>query len=616
MGERCISTFASDSTFGDCPLCSSHVLDPHGFHILRDELPVPILGDDGHPNDDADPVWGHLRCVFPSWKHSVQQYGGASLHSLALEDRFAPANWTGDGVGAATVTALDASLVPTVYTPVRFLTSSDPLAVAAAPLIQERLLAMLQYEANSLAAPVAQESPFPAVVTDPAASGVPAALAGLVDFLQDSQKGSMASDRKKKLKRSEIHWSLFLGSIRKGEDDVRIFQPATLTDNFCDFLSNKDPVDSVLEFQAGMEEAKQQDKVLNGLVGRSSSFNTGVITKPFAKAIQACLFHPLPLANNIDVMNRRLSAFNFLPCKHSNPHLRRTDVNERRDFYNDLHGDTANDDLPKQKDLFIDGETDSFSVIGQTNLNVQLLGYFGAGPSFKASVLGELLSAHHALLDSVGGKRHLSMCVGSNSAMIHNHLLDINQFLFAVYSTMVGDPRWARLHTAGALIPAESVLPFIHSSCTHVMTNLRSAITGQDFMYRQPAPTLKWFNNRGSTRATPSTSTTSSTNVVTPPKKRKDTPSIATGASKKGSRNTPTDVVEESVQRGWDIFVCSQPPLSHLPHSFKGLRGKPLCTNYCTKGYWCSRLDAHCHRVHITHTNQIPSDELSVVTAW
>ena len=590
---------------------------PHGFHILRDTLPAPILGADGHPNAAADPVWGHMRGVFPSWKHAAQKYGGASLHSPALEDRFAAANWTGDGVGATTVTALNASLVPTVYTPVRFLNPSDPLVATAIPLIQERQLAMLQYEANSLAAPAVPVPPAPAVVADPAALGVPAALGGLVEFLQDSQKGSMASDRKKKVRRSEMHWSLLLGSVKKGEDDVRFYQPATLTDDFRDFLSNKDPVDSVLEFQTGMEEAKQQDKVLNGLVGRSSSFNSGVITKPFAKAMQACLFHPLPLANNIDVMNRHLSAFNFLPCQHDNPHLRSADVNERRDFYNDLHGDTANDDLPKQKDLFIDGEMNSFIVIGQTNLNVQLLGYYAAGPSFKDSVLGELLSSHYALLDSVGGERHLSMCVGSNNVMIHNHLLDINQFLFAVYSTMIGNPRWARLHTAGAVIPAEAVLQLIHSSCTHVMTNVRSAITGHDFMYRQPAPTLQWFDNRGSDYATTSTPTTAPASVVTPPKKRKDTPSIDASANKRGSMSTPAyGVVEESVQRGRGIFVCSKPPLSHLPHSFKGLNGKPLCTNFCTKGFWCRHPDSRCHRAHVTHTNQIPSNELSIVASW
>ena len=591
---------------------------PHGFHIIRDTLPAPILGDDGHPNAAADPVWGHMRSVFPSWKHAAEQYGGASLHSLSLEDRFAQANWTGDGVGATTVTALNDSLGPIVYTSVRFLLPSDPLVAAAVPLIQERQLAMLRYEADSLVAPAAAAPAAPPVVVaaDPAASGVPAALGGLVEFLQDSQKGSMASDRKKKVKRAQKQWSLLFGSVKKGEDDVRIYQPATLTDDFLDFLANKDPVDSVLEFQTGMEEAKQQDKIVNGLVGRSSRFNSKVITRPFAKAVQTCLIHPFPLANSIDVLNRHLSSFNFLPCKFDNPHLRNADVNERREFYSDLHGDTANGDLPKQKDLFIDGEMDSCTVIGQTNLNVQLLGYYAVGPSFSDSVLGELLSSHYALLDSVGGERHLSMCVGSNQVMIHNHVLDINQFLFAVYSTMIGNPRWVRLLTAGAVIPAEPVLQLIHSSCNHVMTNVRSAITGHDFMYRQPAPTMPWFENRGSVHDTPSPTPTSSASVVTPQKKRKDPSNVETSANKRGSSTSTPGVVEESVQRGKGIFTCSQPPLSHLPHNFKGLNGKPLCTNFCTKGYWCRNPDSRCHRAHVAHTNQIPANELNVVVAW
>lgn len=588
---------------------------PHGFHIIRDALPAPVLGDDGHPNAAADPVWGHMRSVFPAWKHAARQYGGASLQSPALEDRFAAANWTGDGVGATTVTALNDSLVASIYTPVRFLLPSDPLVAAAIPLIRERQLAMLQYEADSLAVPAAPAPAAPAVAADPGAAGVPAALGGLVEFLQDSQKGSMASDRKKKYKRAQKQWSLFFGSSKKGDDDVRIYQPAVLTDDFNDFLANKDPVDSVLELQTGMEEAKQQDKVLNGLVGRSSSFNPGVITKPMAKAFQSCLIHPVPLVNNIDVMNRHLCSFNFLPCNFDNPYLRSADVNERRDFYNDLHGDTADEDLPKQKDLFIDGETTSSIVIGQTNLNLQLFGLYAVGPAFKDSVLGELLSAHYALLDSVGGERYLSMCVGSNSIMIHNHLLDINQFIFAVYSTMIGNPRWLRLLTVGSVIPAEPVLQLIHASCSHVMTNFRSAITGQDFMYRQPAPTMKWFESRESVPAALSTPLTSSAIVVTPPKKRKDAHNADTSANKRGSSGTP-GVVDEAVQRGRGIFVCSQPPLAHFPHNFKGLNGKPLCTNFCTKGYWCRHPDSRCHRAHVTHTNQIPSDELSGLAAW
>ena len=73
--------------------------------------------------------------------------------------------------------------------------------------------------------------------------------------------------------------------------------------------------------------------------------------------------------------------------------------------------------------------------------------------------------------------------------------------------------------------------------------------------------------------------------------------------------------LEEAKSKG--IWVCQSHPLQNLPHEFKSQGGKNLCTHFCTRGYYCRRMqNGKCPHAHIAAMSKLTQEERTIVDSW
>ena len=307
-------------------------------------------------------------------------------------------------------------------------------------------------------------------------------------------------------------------------------------------------------------------------------------------------------------MNKKMSAFVWLSVSYNNKALIGMLETNRREKYNSLHDNEEGKKQAKEKDLFIDGKMGHYMAVLQTAANILLLGLLVVGPTALLNTyLYKKLKAYYETLETQGGEQWLQTLVSHNKIMIHNLILDLNQFLYAVYLATVCNSRLTCMLQAGQRIPAKEVVPYAASACGQVMTNLCLAVMGQDFYYRQKGTIFNWFKK--SDRNTDSKKAGTNNTTTTGPQ---------AGTGSNPNKSNRSEFLEEKKKelKAKGIFKCTLKPLMHLPHAFKCFGGKNLCTNYCTKGFFCVNDKSCCHRAHVDDMSEIAKNERYIVYDW
>ena len=142
----------------------------------------------------------------------------------------------------------------------------------------------------------------------------------------------------------------------------------------------------------------------------------------------------------------------------------------------------------------------------------------------------------------------------------------------------------------------------------HVLDKLSTALHGDSKKYNATPPTAGWFAPTGPAAPTAPPAA---------PQKRLAPDHPSKPAAKRQSSGASTERAErQESDKKKGIFICSTHPLQHLAHYFDSLGGKPLCSKFCTRGYFCNAPPGKCHRAHVTSLNKLPPNDRKVVNRW